>query len=362
RRRARDAPCTTIAVRPLRVLSTTRREEPMPSREVTSSATSSSPAPRGLLLLLAAAVAACGPVYLHDPAGEAAATAARAQFQDTLAKGRMSDLVATYRAQTAEQTAATRALQQDNVRTQIFSLSAKPWAEVLSETKAELDRTKAATMVVGEQLSKLDQSLATYVQAREDAAKHVADLVQAVNVAAAAERRYAASQALLAAALRALLDRQGGTGTGQSALTDVLKATVKGRTFKLEDDVLVETSMEETVGAALGIDESAAKDLTSSRDPVESLKALVKGIKGLESFRGLQLGSTGIGVTIVGLGYDVARAEERRLGVLIDDVQRTRTLYRAQAPFLDEQQRRLERNLTQLQSLDTALRGVPEPK
>jgi hypothetical protein len=313
-----------------------------------------------LVVVLGATLAACGTVYLHDPAGEAAATAARTQFQETLAKGRLSDLVATYRAQNAEQIAATRALQQDSVRTQMYTFSAKSWAEIILETRTELTNTKEATAKAVSQLTSLDKTFTATLQAHEEAATRVGDLVAALNRAAATETRYAASQKLLAAALQAMLDHRG-TGGGQAALEEVLKAKVKGRTFNLDKSgVLVETPTEEEVGKALGIDAKVSAAITPG-DPVKTLKALTGQIKGLESFQGLQLNSPGIAVTIVGLGYDVARAEERRLAVTIDEVRRTRALYREQVPFLAEQQARLQRNLTQLESLDQSFRA-PEAK
>ena len=42
---------------------------------------------QSVVLLLGFSLSACGPVYLHDPAGEAAATAARTQFQEALSEG-----------------------------------------------------------------------------------------------------------------------------------------------------------------------------------------------------------------------------------------------------------------------------------
>ena len=46
----------------------------------------------------------------------------------------------------------------------------------------------------------------------------------------------------------------------------------------------------------------------------------------------------------------------------MDEVRRTRNLYREQLPFLVDQQKRLQGNLTQLQSLDKSLRGHPDTK
>jgi hypothetical protein len=314
----------------------------------------------GLVVVLGASLAACGPIYLHDPAGEAAANAARTQFQESLEKARLSELVANYRAQNAEQAAATKTLQQDDVRNQIFALSAKKWPDLLSDTKTELGNTKTAVGEAQTNLKQLDDALTSALQASEAANQRVGGLVEALNRAAAAELRYAASQKLLAAGLQSVLSQ--GTNDGNATLEAALKTKVKGRSFKLDaGGNLVETAEEKTVGAVLGIDSAIAKSINRD-DPVGSLETLLNGAKGLESFKGLQLGSPGIAVTVVGLGYDVARAEERRLATTMDEVRRTRNLYREQLPFLVDQQKRLQGNLTQLQSLDKSLRGHPDAK
>ena len=85
-------------------------------RPATRQATTRRAIRQSVVLLLGFSLSACGPVYLHDPAGEAAATAARTQFQEALVKGRLSDLIGTYSVQNIEQAAATHALQKDDIR------------------------------------------------------------------------------------------------------------------------------------------------------------------------------------------------------------------------------------------------------
>ena len=87
----------------------------------------------------------------------------------------------------------------------------------------------------------------------------------------------------------------------------------------------------------VGTEVSAA--LAAGGDPVKTAQALLKGMKGLEDLESLQIGNPGIAVTIVGLGYDVARAEERRLAATIDEARRTRALYRDQLSSLPHNKR-----------------------
>ena len=72
----------------------------------------------------------------------------------------------------------------------------------------------------------IEKQLATSLQAQE----------------AAAERCYAATQKLLAAALQAAFSREGGSAAGRQALDGVLKTPVNGRSFEEKEGVLVETS------------------------------------------------------------------------------------------------------------------------
>lgn len=310
------------------------------------------------VLLLGAGLAACGPIYLHDPAGEAAATVARTQFQEALAKGRLSDLVGTYRIQNIEQAAATRALQKDDVRNATYTMSAKPWPEVLEQTRDELKATEEANKGAKEKLQSIENSLITMLKAHEAAAQQVDTLLKALNAAAAAELRHAASQKLLAAGLQAIVSRPSNGGAGRKALEEVLDTTVTGRSFKEEGGVLVEVPEETKIRNVPGVGAEVAAALAAGGDPVKTAQALLKGLKGLENLESLQIGNPGIAVTIVGLGYDVARAEERRLAATIDEARQTRALYRDQLAFLAAQERRLRRNLNHLDSLDERLKEL----
>lgn len=321
--------------------------------------------PQCFVLLLGVSLAACGPIYLHDPAGEAAANAARTQFQETLTKGRLSDLVGTYRTQNTEQAAATRALQKDNVRIVIYAMSAKPWPEMLKQTEDELDKTKKANASATIELNKIQTSLAEALGAHEAADTQVDAFVKALNAAADAELRHAASQKLLAAGLLAIVSRQGNGGAGKKALEEVLNTTVTGRSFKLEDNVLVESTEVKKIRQVPGVGaEISSAVLAADGDPVKTAQALLKGIQGLENFESLQIGDPGIAVTIVGLGYDVARAEERRLAATIDEARRTRALYRDQLTFLTAQEERLGLNQKGLARVDKRLKelGLLTPK
>jgi len=315
-------------------------------------------APNYWLLLLGASFAACGPVYLHDPAGQAAATAARTQFQEVLAKGRLSDLVGTYRVQNAEQAAATLALQKDDVRNATYTMSAKPWAELLQETRDELAATKAANKEGEKELKSIERSLTTALQAHEAADKQVGTLIDALNAAAAAELRHAASQKLLAAGLQAIVSRQANGGAGKKALEEVLDTTITERSFREQGGVLVETTKEKKVRDVSGVGADVFAVLAAGGDPVKTAQTLLKSVNRQGSFQGLQIGDPGIAVTIVGLGYDVARAEERRLAAAIDEARRTRALYRDQLKFLAAQEKRLERNVKRLEELDETLKKL----
>jgi hypothetical protein len=327
-------------------------------------------APQCFVLLLGVSLAACGPIYLHDPAGEAAATAARTQFQETLVKGRLSDLVGTYRVQNAEQAVATRALQKDDVRNATYTMSAKPWAELFQQTTVELDETKKANKDAEAALQDIQTSLAEALGAHEAADTQVDAFLKALNAAADAELRHAASQKLLAAGLQAIVSRQGNGGAGKKALQEVLDTTLTRRFFEVDPRTggLVEKTEPKKIRQVPGVGaEISSAVLAADGDPVKTAQAVLKGIQGLENFEGLQIGDPGIAVTIVGLGYDVARAEERRLAAMIDEAQRTRALYRDQRTFLDAQEKRLARNLVQVGSLDECLKelkllpGVPSP-
>lgn len=313
------------------------------------------------LLVIGFSIGACGPIYVHDPAGETAATMARTNFQEALTKARLSDLVGTFRAQNAEQTAATRALADDDVRTQMFGLSAKQWSTLLSDTDNEIKDTSTDKVEAEAQLPKREEALTSALQSHKEASTTVNSLVEGLNAAATSELRHAASQKLLAAALETALQRTGGAPMSSATLEDVLMATVNGRDFKLdENNQLKECPRETTVGEVLKIKGSITAAILEG-DPVKTLQGVMKNAQELTRFKDLQLDNPGIAVTIIGLGYDIARAAERRAAAAIDEARRTHALYRAQIAYLKEQENRLKRNRTHLQSLNDEFSKLSPP-
>ena len=134
----------------------------------------------------------------------------------------------------------------------------------------------------------IEKQLATSLQAQE----------------AAAERCYAATQKLLAAALQAAFSREGGSDAGRQALDGVLKTPVNGRSFEEKEGVLVETSDDKaTVGDVLGIKAGLPAAIEPGADPAKTVESLFKFAGGHMDFKGIQVGNLGIAITIIGLCF-----------------------------------------------------------
>jgi hypothetical protein len=295
-------------------------------------------------------LAACGPIYLHDPAGETAAMAAMQHFQAVLERGRVGGLVAGYKAQQATTVETLQALREDDTRTQLVALSSESWDFLIDSTRAELDATDSEIGQREIEKISIEEQLQATLEQQPGLQKKTKDLLDAMNAAAAAEARYVATQKLLSAGLAALVGTApDDPSTADTALKAILAENVPTRSFKQEGGELVEVTGEVTVGKSLGVDASVIDALGSLPRGPDDLFRLIEPGASLRNLTGLEVKDPGIAVTIVGLGYDVARAEERRLGTLIDSARRKLGLYADYLEFTSRHQTNLRRNLDRLE-------------
>jgi hypothetical protein len=288
---------------------------------------------------LALSLAACGPVYLHDPAGETAAKAAAEDFEAALERGRVGSLVAGYKAQRPVVVEALRTIELDERRTLIVGLAAEPWDEVIGATEDELETITVELGSLPAEQAAIERELQAALLQQPGVIQRATSLIDAMNKAAAAEARYAATQRILSAGLTTLVSDGQTDAEPEAALKEVIEEKVRARSFELKDGILVEKRCatgassaagdpcEITVSEALDLNAEQIGALTTLPRDVASLAQLVRSLTSLRDFNGLQITDPGIAVTILGLGYDVARAEELRLASLIEGARRKQALY-----------------------------------
>jgi len=155
--------------------------------------------------LLVFGCAACGPIYIHDPAGETAAKSAMQGFQTAIERGQLAGVVASYKAQQATTIETIRVLNSDDIRTQLVGLPAEDWKPLIGVTKIELDATKSDVETSKEDKIQIDKALQANLDRLPGLQNQSKNLLEAINAAATNEARYAATQRLLAVGLTASL-------------------------------------------------------------------------------------------------------------------------------------------------------------
>jgi hypothetical protein len=186
------------------------------------------------------------------------------------------------------------------------------WKEVIEESNEVQGEAKADKAQLEKDAVQAEKNLADAMKGLNPAIDETAGALKAMNGAAEAEARYAATQSLIRGGLTALLQEDSSIDDAKK----VFEETVSIRSFSVDDDgMLVETSEITTVGQVLGINVDAIDAITGkpSLDQLPKLAESLKDLPKLDMLKSLEFEHPGIATTIMGLGYDVARAEEQRI-------------------------------------------------
>lgn len=298
----------------------------------------------GLLTMLEGCGGLSG-LYLHDAARQKAAEAAKTGFESIVQKGRVSSLVASYEAQQAVAEETFRTLHAEDDKTQLTALLPTSWKDLLDSTKTELENTKTALAATKVRKTVSEKKLKEALEKLPAVQKETNSLVEAMNAAAMAEAGFAATQSLLRESMRALIGKQ--KGGSANKLKEVLDKTVPVRSFSLDDaGNLVEkpTQPPKTIGKVLGLP-SALVTLPSS---AEEVLAVISALPKMKEIQNLTLKDPGISTTIIGLAFDLSRAEERRLGAKINQAKRKIKLFDEHIAFLERQAKAMKRSARHL--------------
>lgn len=300
-----------------------------------------------------------GCLYLHSPARQKAAEEARVSFEAVAKQSAASTVATDYATQGELRSAAIHDLIRLNRGIQIDTLASQPWATLLEQTRGELtssqgalDKAKAAQKTLSPELEKALKRLA---KAQED----VKDGLKLVNAASREAARYAATQGLLREALLGATDAT--RSKSFEALRDVLAKEYKFTSYSLENGALKSTETKESAEKLIDIPvDLIPKGAPQSPADVESLIKKLSGLQQQPLPSGLTFKNPGIATTILGLAFDVARAEEQRISVAVDMAKRELALRSAQVAFLEEHVRRLTDDLNP-QGLGLAAAASTEP-
>lgn len=293
----------------------------------------------GRFVLLIACVCASqlvsGCLYLHNPTLQKAAEAAKSDFEAVAKNSPFSAVVGGYVSQTELTAAVARDVHRLDRLVKLNALVAMTWADLKTATVGELNATgvdlQDATQARDRARAALPVQLAKLAGAKEA----VKTQVDALNDSGLTAARYAATQSLLREALVAAAETT--RPKSVAALRDVLGKKHSVTTFATGPTGLTTTVKEMTAGELLGI---SAKDIPSTlpADLAElgRLGELLKSLPGLqETLERLTFRSPGIATTLLGLGFDLARAEEQRIAAAVDSAKREIKLRDAHIAFLE---------------------------
>lgn len=299
------------------------------------------------ITLLTALSVSSGCLYLHDDVRQKTAREAKDQFERIAAQSTANAEIASQTKHVGQVLAVLRDLNTETNEIALNALLDKRWDDVLQTVPTQLGHFKgqrdAEVVAQAERKTRLAESLSQQVSA----SNKTSDLLKAINQAAQQRASYEATQYLLRESLLMFV------GSQQSSSIDALKAVLdKEITFEQykadaeERLVPEEKPAKKTVGDLVGLP-SAALSLVDADKPEDIAIILLrlKNVAPKQFAKGLTIKDPGISTTLIGLAYDIARAEERRIKVEIDETRRELALVDAYTAALKKEVARLENHV-----------------
>ncbi len=293
----------------------------------------------------------CSGLYFHDSERQSSAEAIQKNFQEIIKKGRVSDLVANYRSQQVVVEDTHRVLQGVDNRIQLNAILPETWVGLIEKTGNEIESIQLSLEEFEGEKKSTEAELKKLLDDQSASKKKSADLVEAINNAALVEANYVASQELIGASLSKMVawnsDEPIISSKGIASLQAALNKEISLRTFTASSrSGLVEEESKKKVGELLNIDQQLLGVLTSkpSRKNFRNIKTILKRLPKLKKIRDLQLTDPGLMTSITSLSYDLARSEEQRIGLAINNSKKKINMFANQMGLLKSHLRDLKRN------------------
>ena len=316
---------------------------------------------RALIPLYCASQILTGCFYLHSTTHQKAAEDARSSFDAVVRNSAVSAVVADYVAQTELRSTVTRDLDRLDRMVMLDAILAQPWEDLVNDTRDELTEAKSALVDAKAKNGTLQTQLVTDLAKLANFKGQVKDSLEALNAASEAVARYAATQNLVREAMLGATDAT--RPKSFDALRDILAKKHTFTTYTLENGTLKSADKQLTVADLLGIPiDLIPKTTPKSIEDVEPVIAKLSVLPQLPQtlLARLTFQNPGIATTILGLAFDVARAEEQRISVAVDMAKRELKIRGAQSEFLTRHVSNLEQDLDADQGLGIAAAASAE--
>ncbi len=292
--------------------------------------------------LVFAGISSSGCVYFHDQARQNAAEEAKASFEESIKKGNVSKAVASYDAEQSIEDELVETFHRTDDTTQLIALLSTPWSDLVTFTTSEKNIVEDAIPTTEAKKNQLKTELKKSLEDLPGVKAEKKKVVDALNQAAMQEGRYLATQKLLGESLLVIADDK--KKASLVRLNELLDTTVPVKKYKDENGQLVEdTSDQKKLGTILKMSEclksTPEANQQEPRGQDESAKMLEFSLKCLPKIKdkeAFSLEDPGIATTILGLAFDLARAEEERIQVKVNATLREIGLYDEQIAFLNK--------------------------
>jgi hypothetical protein len=302
---------------------------------------------RTMVLCAPLALASC--IYIHDAQRQKIAEDTKSGFEAIAGATPNGDALQKFKDHREAVEALTNELHTAREQVELNALLEMKWADIQKATTDELTSTNTATETEKASIEAVKTKLQARLAALPGITKNVTSLADAMTEASRKGAGHAATQELLQQALVAVVD---GKPSSFDDLRKALSHTETFTQFTVSGDDITETKKTATIGDLVGIpiDKLPAHAPTSAAELKEwstSLAAIAK----LNSAGEFDLRDPGIATTVIGLGLDIALAEQQRARAEIATARRELAAHKVLLNDLADRARLLKGNASNIDKL-----------
>jgi hypothetical protein len=279
---------------------------------------------QAVLFLCAPFLPSC--VYVHSDALQKAAEQAQTEFQAVRSASSSSTYLSKHTAQLVITEQIFDALHESEISDKLDTLLALRWDgpdSLLETTATVLTDCRTSLSNAWEKKRQVQEQLASAIGELPGIQQKLTNIAEAMTAASQTEARYKATQDLLRLTLLSLVEDGDTRSTSFDSIKKLLSEKRQYTSYSFPDQnqgSLKEGAKEETVTTLLGLPTSGIP--TKPPESFEDIKPWLETLRNLPTTKPpwgkLQFADPGIATTIVGLGFDFARAEELRTRAEID--------------------------------------------
>lgn len=295
------------------------------------------------LVFVGLASSACGNLYIHSGQMETLAKDAKSGFEGVVAKNQVGALVDQIEADQNFAIDLVRSLGQTSTDTQLNAFLDASWDELIEQVREQRRAAASSERKAFAALEDIKDRIPKAVEELTNATKGATTAENALAQGRCYEERHIATQQLFASIVAINFDRNGPNDI--SAVTETLGKKVT----PFDDQDKSECKGSGTVAELLKLESALAiVRLFATEDRDKAVAALFESVQSLPKLdpeSGLALRDPGLSTTLLGLGYDLARAAELRLKAELKYWKNARSLREQQLAFSKEWSARLDQDL-----------------